>query len=272
MNKIVLVLILMFLFAPSLLAQEPPASLTIGTVYVDSGFNDIIVPIYFTFTEDVCNICAPIQYSPYLPDIYFRRVIDNRLSDCFDVRFEWPMPDEIIIWITRDLSLPPDSIQGTHLASLVFGVYEYARPQTISITEYNDPRMGDCMFGLCDYMNDIDPEFTPGYIYYGQPQNSDYDSPHPPAGFSLSQNHPNPFSNTTKIEFELAESGRAKIEIFNICGQLVDIVVNDDLMAGKHLTDWFGSSSNGVPLPSGIYYYRLTSGDFSQIKKFVWMR
>jgi len=90
-----------------------------------------------------------------------------------------------------------------------------------------------------------------------------------PYTFSLSQNYPNPFNPTTNIEFELPRSGPVIIEIFNILGQKVRILVDDHMKAGHKLVDWDGKDKNGNDVSSGIYFYRLQAGNFSQARKMV---
>jgi hypothetical protein len=75
-----------------------------------------------------------------------------------------------------------------------------------------------------------------------------------PDQFTLSQNYPNPFNPMTRIQFGLSEKAKAKLEIFNILGESVQVVVNDRMDAGFYD---YNISMNG--LASGMYFYRLTA-------------
>lgn len=90
-----------------------------------------------------------------------------------------------------------------------------------------------------------------------------------PKSFSLHQNYPNPFNPATKIRFEIPYTGDAymrpiKITVFDILGKEVTVLVNEELKPGVYEVDFDGSN-----LPSGIYYYRLSAGSFTQTKKMV---
>ncbi len=85
-----------------------------------------------------------------------------------------------------------------------------------------------------------------------------------PSKFSLAQNHPNPFNPSTTIKFSLAQPGNTTITIFNALGQKELILLNRSMTAGDHALDF-----NAHDLPSGIYFYRIKSGGFQQVKKMV---
>jgi hypothetical protein len=90
-----------------------------------------------------------------------------------------------------------------------------------------------------------------------------------PSEFSLSQNYPNPFNPYTNFRFTLAKSAHVKIEIFNIVGQRVRTLVDEDMKAGVYLADWDGKDEKGNAVSSGIYFYRMQAGDFSDMKKML---
>ena len=89
-----------------------------------------------------------------------------------------------------------------------------------------------------------------------------------PVEFSLSQNYPNPFNPSTKIEYSLPVEGNITIKIFNILGQEVRTLINNELTsAGKHTVTF-----NAISLPTGIYIYRLQAGNFSSNKKMILLK
>ncbi|HXF49136.1 MAG TPA: FlgD immunoglobulin-like domain containing protein [Verrucomicrobiae bacterium] len=93
-----------------------------------------------------------------------------------------------------------------------------------------------------------------------------------PRSFRLSQNYPNPFNPTTKIDFALPRSGHAVLEVFNVVGQKIRVLVDGELPAGAHSAVWDGRTSSGQLVGSGIYFYRLKSHDFSDIKRAVFLK
>jgi hypothetical protein len=87
--------------------------------------------------------------------------------------------------------------------------------------------------------------------------------------FSLSQNYPNPFNPTTKISFTLPKNFPSKLTIFNTLGE---VVKEFSLDAGKNFVEWNGTNQSEKQVSSGIYFYRLQSGDFSETKKMLLLR
>lgn len=85
-----------------------------------------------------------------------------------------------------------------------------------------------------------------------------------PNKFSLSQNYPNPFNPSTKIKFNLPESGSTKIVIYDALGKEVATLVDQHMKAGVYETDW-----NAFSYPSGVYFYKLVAGNYSETKKMI---
>lgn len=85
--------------------------------------------------------------------------------------------------------------------------------------------------------------------------------------FALYQNYPNPFNPTTKIKYQVAEAGVGTLKIYDVLGREVETLVNGELFPGDGEVTFDASG-----LPSGIYFYRLTSGDFSSTKKMLLLR
>lgn len=73
----------------------------------------------------------------------------------------------------------------------------------------------------------------------------------------LKTNYPNPFNPTTTISFDLAEAGKAKLSIYNIKGQLVKVLVEDNFTPGSYNVVWNGKDSRNQNVSSGVYFYRL---------------
>ncbi len=107
-------------------------------------------------------------------------------------------------------------------------------------------------------------------VYYGHitlPVSVDGNPGGNPSRFWLAQNFPNPFNPSTTIQFSLPQSGHALLRVYNTLGKEVATFVSGNLNAGTHSVNW---DASGVP--SGVYFYRLQSGQFSQTKKLVLLR
>ena len=94
-------------------------------------------------------------------------------------------------------------------------------------------------------------------------------TPQVPIEFTLSQNYPNPFNPSTTISFDLPKESKVEISVYNIKGQKVKTMMNDILPAGNHSVVWNGKNDNNKSVSSGIYFYRITAGDFTDTKKCV---
>ncbi|MEZ4821901.1 MAG: T9SS type A sorting domain-containing protein [Ignavibacteria bacterium] len=88
-----------------------------------------------------------------------------------------------------------------------------------------------------------------------------------PEEFKLYQNYPNPFNPTTNLEFGISELGLVSLKVYNALGIEVAVLVNENKPAGKYSVQF-----DGANYPSGIYYYKLESGDFSEVRKMILLK
>lgn len=93
-----------------------------------------------------------------------------------------------------------------------------------------------------------------------------------PSMFELAQNRPNPFNPTTTIDFYIDSQGDITLEVFNVLGQLVKTLVDRPMAPGQYSVVWDGTDTEGARMASGVYLYRLKSGDASQTKKMVLLK
>jgi hypothetical protein len=87
-----------------------------------------------------------------------------------------------------------------------------------------------------------------------------------PDRFDLDQNYPNPFNPVTSIVISLPKRSRVRLEVYNILGQLVNVLVDEELLAGKHRVEWDARDATGRQMSSGVYLYRFVADDFSATK------
>ena len=85
-----------------------------------------------------------------------------------------------------------------------------------------------------------------------------------PKVFRLYNNYPNPFNPATKIHFDLPKSSFTKIVVYDVLGREVETIVNEQLNPGSYTADW-----NAINYPSGIYFYKITAGDYTATRKMV---
>lgn len=83
-----------------------------------------------------------------------------------------------------------------------------------------------------------------------------------PKVYNLSQNYPNPFNPSTTVNFDLPNSSQAKLVVYDMLGRQVDVLLDGQLNAGRYKVDW-----NASNFSSGVYFYKLSAGDFTDTKK-----
>lgn len=88
-----------------------------------------------------------------------------------------------------------------------------------------------------------------------------------PVSFSLGQNYPNPFNPSTTVHFEIPNAAHVTLKVYNVLGQEVITVVDEEKVAGR-----YDVRIDASTLSSGAYFYRLQAGDFVQARKLVVLR
>jgi minor extracellular serine protease Vpr len=82
--------------------------------------------------------------------------------------------------------------------------------------------------------------------------------------YALEQNYPNPFNPATLISYQLPERGNVSLKVYDILGNEVSVLINEEKPAGKYTLTW-----NAVKVPSGVYFYELKAGEFTETKKML---
>jgi hypothetical protein len=93
-----------------------------------------------------------------------------------------------------------------------------------------------------------------------------------PGVFKLFQNYPNPFNPTTRIEFTLEQASEVRLEVYNVLGQKIRTLLEGYFPNGSHEAEWDGMTESGAKVSSGIYFYRLSTNEFSRTRKMMLMK
>ncbi|MBK7629629.1 MAG: T9SS type A sorting domain-containing protein [Ignavibacteriales bacterium] len=98
-----------------------------------------------------------------------------------------------------------------------------------------------------------------------------------PADFVLEQNYPNPFNPSTQIKFSLPVNSNVKLVIFNLLGETVREIVNNEMTSGVHTVQWNANDFTGKKVSSGIYFYKLDvngidGSEYSQVRKMMLLK
>ena len=90
--------------------------------------------------------------------------------------------------------------------------------------------------------------------------------------FNLTQNYPNPFNPDTRIQYELPRTSHVIMGIYNLMGQEVVRLIEEEKETGVHSIHWDGRDSQGHYLPSGIYVYQIRAGENIESRKLILSR
>jgi hypothetical protein len=126
--------------------------------------------------------------------------------------------------------------------------------------------------GSYPYHCEFHPSMTGTIVVLSTDVKDETEGREKPSEFALSQNYPNPFNQSTKIEFTLAHSGFASLNIYDILGRKVRTLISEHLSSGYKSVLWDGKNDSGKEVASGIYFYQLRIGDFSATKKLVLLK
>jgi hypothetical protein len=93
-----------------------------------------------------------------------------------------------------------------------------------------------------------------------------------PGSFALSQNYPNPFNPTTTFLFDVPRLSHVTIKVYNVLGQEIITLVDEDMAPGSYEADWNGVASSGNSVASGIYFYKMESDGFIKTRKMMLLK
>ncbi len=93
-----------------------------------------------------------------------------------------------------------------------------------------------------------------------------------PVSFAMGQNYPNPFNPMTSISFSLPRAENVQLAIYGVDGRRIAVLVNESMDAGHHQITWTGRDETGQQVASGVYFYRITAGEFSDVQKMTLMK
>lgn len=232
------------------------------------------VRVYNSNEHPIYNITIPLEYQS--DNIVFDSisVSDTRSSDATVVD---ALADDsqkrvfLILKFRDDQLLAPGS--GT-LARLHFTCSLSGMTSNVSL-DTTESVYGDYNFQLGSLHGYVKtyPDFHPGAITVQIATDAeDNHLSNLPTAFSMAQNYPNPFNPTTSIAFALPKRSHVVMEVFNILGQNVRRLVDENLPAGNHSIIFDGRDNYGNELASGVYLYRIKTDQFTHSKKMMLMK
>ena len=175
-----------------------------------------------------------------------------------DYNITWSRQDVSLVKIeysTDNGSVWLDVVASTPAA---IGAYNWTIPNTPST---------ECLVRLSDVGNAAVNDVSDNTFTIEDPVSADDLKSGIPKEYALYQNYPNPFNPSTKIEFAIPSQSQVTIDVFNQLGEQVATILNSNLSAGYYKIEFDASNH-----PSGLYFYRILSGNFVDTKKMVLMK
>ena len=225
--------------------------------------------IRLTLVQDVTEIQLPLTFDPALVtinDVHFSPNLPSFMSGSFAVDSSSGIVTLEIRSLSADSALAPSTFD---IAGLV--VTARSGPGLFEIGEPLEP--GPAALVVTPGGSRWHPAVLPGQVRVEEATGVEIKTPPAlPACYVLEQNYPNPFNPSTAISFQLPKQTRLFLEIFNILGQRVNLLVQGTLSAGAYNMLWDGTFDDGKQAPSGIYFYRLKAEGVSLVRKMVLIR
>ncbi|OQY29267.1 MAG: hypothetical protein B6244_04600 [Candidatus Cloacimonetes bacterium 4572_55] len=109
-------------------------------------------------------------------------------------------------------------------------------------------------------------------LYIGQPNAIEDEQETAISRYSLAQNSPNPFNPTTAISFQIPKKEPVELTVYNTVGQQVKTLVDKTMDSGAHVVRWNGTNDSGLPVSSGVYFYRLKTASFDYARRMVLLK
>lgn len=164
-----------------------------------------------------------------------------------------------------------------------FRVFNIKDPTSIFLADEYDTSPGYTGNGVFEGAIGIYAWAPSGRIYVSDMQNGLYiftfTPPTPtaipdvaPQRFAVNQNHPNPFNPTTTISYEVPRGAHVTLTVFGPSGEKVRTLVDAYQASGPHSTGWDGTNDVGAAVGSGVYFYRLQTGELSDTKRMILLK
>lgn len=150
-------------------------------------------------------------------------------------------------------------------------IYQTFGPDTYSFTDV-DLNDGNYTYGLTAVYDDVESETTTQMVEIGGGTGVDDNLTLAPSHYALSQNYPNPFNPTTEITFAIPNKETVTLNIYNLNGQLIKTLVDEEKDAGYYNVTWNGTDNRGSSVASGVYIYRIDSGEYHSTKKMIMLK
>jgi len=225
--------------------------------------------MYNTMDEDsrgiaILNPEGMTSFKAALVDEYYERSDESKwdlISNGIQEPVSSPQDRSIIVTTGPFDILPGDSVEAAFAIIGAESILDLYTSADYAARKYNSVKLTGTAVEIDSVSSDQKSEVSPS------PYIKPSDASELPLTYSLDQNYPNPFNPSTTINFSIEKDAHTRLTIYNILGQRVATLVDSDLAAGRHSVVWDASG-----LASGLYLYRLESGDYTEVRKMALTR
>jgi hypothetical protein len=265
--------VIMVILVPSIIFAASAHKFAVGSATTTEA-NQIIVPLVVTNEAHLTALDIPLKFSEgvTLKEVDFD--FDGSRVSYFDLKIANINNDErtVVIGLLPQMTPThkPDLDADTGpVANLVFEVTDPTVTQ-VKVESFQMDNPGhELMFVYHDYdengtphIRTESPEFAPITVEFRNTA-----APAIPKAYALTQNYPNPFNPSTEISFDLPQASHVNLTIYNVLGQKVQTLVDEQREAGSYTVTWDAS-----PYSSGVYFYRISADNFSNTKKMLMLK
>ena len=238
---------------------------------------------FFTAADDV-------EYAIKIYDTFINGILADELGSktgiinytgfhTIDLDAQIPLPADDDFFIYVKFSHGGHPIDRTSEVPVLLGA-SYQNTIVESSAEPGESyyKSGTAWLDLYDYtFKDSDWNHTANFCIKGltikaSPSDTHFNDNRIPDSYSLAQNYPNPFNSTTTIYYTVPTAAEVKIKVYNLIGEEIKTLLNQEQSAGKNSIDWDGTNQSGRAVSSGVYFYRLEAGDKIITKKMTFLR
>jgi hypothetical protein len=259
------------MLVPALIVAKPSTFMA-GKAAVQTTSNLVVVPLEITNADNLAAVDIPLSFTQ---GVTLREVTfdDTRVS-YFDLKIANidNTNRTVVIGLVPQMGPEPKADLSAGAGTIANLVFEVTDPSVTSVTleaiELKEPDH-NLMFvyagsddGGSSVLTETFPEFESVTVSFAAGSGSNL-----PTSFAIMQNYPNPFNPATNISFDVPKASHVELSIYNVLGQKVASLVDQNMDPGTHTVSWDASNNS-----SGVYYYRILAGTFSATKKMVLLK
>lgn len=248
------------------------------STYIEGGNN------YIEFVNDSQNPSSDYNGDSY-PDIIVHQLSEMTVVKVIVIsglngQVLWTLPSDTYVYgignsdndsYPEVLALHFNSTTHTYDSILVLdgrtGSVEWSRSG-----QYTDPLFVDVDNDGLDEIIFMSGEYVICYEFGLATNVESTEDKDVPQSYSLEQNYPNPFNPSTYIEFSVPTRTFVKVEIYNTLGQMIRTLTAQELESGNHIIVWDGKNNFNQNVSTGVYFYRISTEDYSSTKKMVLLK